>query len=37
LYARVEAQLPAQLSTEEREHYEALARLQPAPTTNSAA
>jgi curved DNA-binding protein len=27
LYARVEVQLPTQLSTEEREHYEALARL----------
>jgi DnaJ-class molecular chaperone len=27
LYARVEVQLPAQLSAEEREHYEALARL----------
>jgi curved DNA-binding protein len=28
LYARVEAQMPAELSPEEREHYEALARLQ---------
>lgn len=28
LYARVEAQMPAALSPEEREHYEALARLQ---------
>ena len=27
LYARVEVQLPAQLSDEEREHYEALRRL----------
>jgi curved DNA-binding protein len=27
LYARVEVQLPAQLSAEEREHYEALGRL----------
>ena len=27
LYARVEVQLPAQLTTEEREHYEALAKL----------
>jgi DnaJ-class molecular chaperone len=29
LYARVEALLPAQLTAEEREHYQALARLLP--------
>jgi DnaJ-class molecular chaperone len=27
LYARVDVQLPAQLSAEERAHYEALAKL----------
>jgi hypothetical protein len=38
LYARVEVQLPAQLSTEERAHYEALAKLTGAgANTHSAA
>ena len=37
LYARVEVQLPAQLSPEEREHYAALQRLEGAAKTNSAA
>ena len=36
LYARVEAQLPTQLSDEERRHYEALAKGEAA-KTNSAA
>ena len=27
LYARIDAQLPTQLTTEERQHYEALAKL----------
>ncbi len=38
LYARVEVQLPAPLSPEEREHYEALAKLRGAAAkTHSAA
>ena len=38
LYARVEVQLPAAISPEEREHYEALARMrQSAPQSDSAA
>jgi DnaJ-class molecular chaperone len=38
LYARVDIQLPAQLSSEEREHYEALAKLAGGTaTTHSAA
>ena len=38
LYARVEVQLPSQLSPEEREHYEALGRLSGgAANTHSAA
>jgi len=37
LYARVEAQLPSQVSDAEREHYQALARLQAGATSDSAA
>jgi curved DNA-binding protein len=37
LYARVEAQLPATITPEEREHYEALARMGQTPHSNSAA
>ena len=37
LYARVEIQLPTQLSPEEREHYAALQRLEGAANTHSAA
>lgn len=36
-YARAEVQLPTEISAAEREHYEALARLSDAATTNSAA
>jgi len=36
-YARLEVQLPTRLSPEEREHYEALARLADAAKTHSAA
>ena len=36
-YARVEVQLPTQLSTEEREHYEALAKLSSGARKHSAA
>jgi curved DNA-binding protein len=37
-YARVEVQLPSQLSAEEREHYEALAKLSGGPAkTHTAA
>ena len=36
-YARLEVQLPTQLSPEERTHYEALARLEDAAKTHSAA
>ena len=36
-YARLEVQLPSQLSPEERAHYEALARLADAAKTHSAA
>jgi DnaJ-class molecular chaperone len=36
-YARVEVQLPTQLSSEEREHYEALAALNGSKTKHSAA
>jgi len=37
LYARVEIQLPTQLSTEEREHYEALRRLSGGGATKNSA
>jgi DnaJ-class molecular chaperone len=37
LYARIDVQLPAQLSAEERTHYEALARLGGSDAKNSAA
>ena len=37
LYARVEVQLPAQLSAEEREHYEALRRLSGGGATKNSA
>jgi len=37
LYARVEVELPTTLSPAEREHYEALAKLQSAAKNNSAA
>jgi DnaJ-class molecular chaperone len=37
LYARVEVQVPATLTDAEREHYEALAKLEGAAKTNSAA
>jgi DnaJ-class molecular chaperone len=37
LYARVEAQMPAQLTSAEREHYEALARLQGGTTKKHSA
>jgi DnaJ-class molecular chaperone len=37
LYARVEVQLPMQVSSEEREHYEALARLAGGATAGSTA
>jgi DnaJ-class molecular chaperone len=37
LYARVEAQLPNEISPAEREHYEALAKLAGATTAHSAA
>jgi curved DNA-binding protein len=37
LYARVDVQLPATITPEEREHYEALARMRQAPHSNSAA
>jgi DnaJ-class molecular chaperone len=36
LYARVEAQLPAALSAAEREHYEALVKLQAGQTRQTA-
>ena len=36
LYARVEAELPSQVSTEEREHYAALAKLQASKKTSAA-
>jgi len=37
LYARVDVQLPAQLTTEEREHYEALQRLSGGGATKNSA
>jgi curved DNA-binding protein len=37
LYARVEVQTPSQLTPEEREHYEALAKLNESGATHSAA
>ena len=37
LYARVEVQLPSSITPEEREHYEALARMRQPPQSNSAA
>ena len=37
LYARVEAQLPTAVSPDERQHYEALAKLSPTTKANSAA
>ena len=37
LYARIRVQLPSQLSTEEREHYEALARLSGGAATKHSA
>ena len=37
LYARVDVQLPAQLTTEEREHYEALRRLSGGGATKNSA
>ena len=37
LYARVEVQLPTELSTEEREHYEALRRLSGGGATKNSA
>jgi DnaJ-class molecular chaperone len=37
LYARIEIQVPAQISAEEREHYEALEKLKNAAKTHSAA
>jgi DnaJ-class molecular chaperone len=37
LYARVEAQLPTELTQEERTHYEALAKLSGAAAKHSAA
>jgi len=36
LYARVEAELPAQVSADEREHYEALAKLHASNKTSAA-
>jgi len=37
LYARVDVQLPAQLTTEEQEHYEALRRLSGGGATKNSA
>jgi len=37
LYARVDVQLPVQLTTEEREHYEALQRLSGGGATKNSA
>jgi DnaJ-class molecular chaperone len=37
LYARVDAQLPASITPEEREHYAALARMRQAPHSDNAA
>jgi curved DNA-binding protein len=37
LYARIRVQLPSQLSAEERQHYEALAKLAEGAAKNSAA
>jgi hypothetical protein len=37
LYARVDVQLPAQLTTEEQEHYEALRQLSGGGATKNSA